>query len=85
MTRNKYIDKKVIKILARELRKKMTDSEILLWKHLRNRKLSGYKFLRLHPIIYKADYRVINYFIADFYCKEKELVIELDGPTHEQT
>jgi very-short-patch-repair endonuclease len=29
------------------------------------------------------DYKGINYFIADFFCKEKETVIELDGPIHE--
>jgi very-short-patch-repair endonuclease len=83
MIRSKYIDYKVIKKHARELRNNLTVSEILLWKHLRNRQLSGYKFLRQHPILYKADYKGINYFIADFYCKEKETVIELDGPIHE--
>ena len=83
MGNSKYIDNKGIKIHARALRKNMTDSEVLLWKYLRNRKLSGYKFLRQHPIIYRSDYKGIRYFIADFYCKEKELVIELDGPIHE--
>lgn len=43
------------------------------------------KFLRRHPIVYKADYRGLNYFIADFYCDEKKTVIELDGLTHEAT
>ncbi len=50
----KYIDFKVIKKHARELRNNATDSEKLLWNHLRNRKLSGYKFLRQHPIVYKT-------------------------------
>jgi very-short-patch-repair endonuclease len=63
----------------------MTDSEKLLWKQLRNRKLSGYKFLRQHPIVYKADYKGLNYFIADFYCAEKKMVIELDGPIHQDS
>jgi very-short-patch-repair endonuclease len=63
----------------------MTDSEKLLWEQLRNRKLSGYKFLRQHPIVYKADYRGLNYFIADFYCNEKKVVIELDGLIHQDT
>jgi very-short-patch-repair endonuclease len=83
MGKSKYIDYKVIKRHARELRNNLTGSEMLLWKHLRNRQLSGYKFLRQHPILYKADYKGINYFIADFFCKEKETVIELDGPIHE--
>jgi very-short-patch-repair endonuclease len=85
MGKGKYIDFKVIKKSARELRKNMTDSETLLWDQLRNRRLSGLKFLRQHPIVYKADYRGLNYFIADFYCHEKKTVIELDGQIHETT
>jgi very-short-patch-repair endonuclease len=50
---------------------------------LKNRKLSGYKFLRQHPIIYKGDLIRLNYFIADFYCSTKKAVIELDGPIHD--
>ena len=63
----------------------MTGSEELLWKELRNRRLSGYKFLRQHPIVYKAYFKGLNYFIADFYCNEKKTVIEVDGPIHETT
>ena len=85
MGKGKCIDFKVIKKSARDLRKNMTDSEILLWEKLRNRRLSGLKFLRQHPVVYKADYRGLNYFIADFYCDEKKAVIELDGPIHETT
>lgn len=81
----KYIDFKVIKKSARELRKNMTDSEILLWDKLRNRRFLGLKFLRQHPIVYKADYRGLNDFIANFYCDEKKAVIELDGPIHKTT
>lgn len=79
MVKEKYIDFKVIRKHARELRKSATDSEKQLWAQLRNRKLSGYKFLRQHPIIYKDDYKGLNYFIADFYCNAKKVVIELDG------
>ena len=85
MGKSKYLDFKVIKKQVWELRKNATDSEKLLWKQLRNRKLSGYKFLRQHPIVYKADYKGLNYFIADFYCDEKKTVIELDGPIHQNT
>jgi len=85
MSKSKYLDIKIIKKHARELRRNVTDSEKLLWEHLRNRKLSDYKFLRQHPIIYKADYKGLNYFIADFYCHEKRIVIELDGPIHDTT
>jgi len=74
-----------IKKLAKELRRNSTESEKLLWEYLRNRRFCGYKFLRQHPIIYKADRSGLNYFFADFYCDSKKMVIELDGPIHEET
>jgi len=58
---------------ARMLRKKMTKAEKTLWQHIRNRKLNRLKFRRQHPI---------NIFIADFYCHEKKLVLEIDGGIH---
>jgi very-short-patch-repair endonuclease len=85
MSKNKYIDIKTIKKQARELRRGLTESEKLLWVKLRNRQLAGYKFLRQHPIIYKADYKGLNYFIADFYCDLKKTVVELDGKIHNET
>jgi leucyl-tRNA synthetase len=85
MNKSKYLDIKVIKKHARELRNNMTNSEKMLWKELRNRQLSGYKFLRQHPIVYKADYKGLHYFIADFYCDEKKTIIELDGSVHLNT
>ncbi len=59
---------------GRELRQSATNAEKILWEHLRNRKLNGLKFRRQHPI---------DKFIADFYCHEKKLVIELDGSVHD--
>jgi len=59
--------------LAKELRKKLTSCEKVLWQHLRSNKLGGLKFRRQHPI---------NHYIADFYCHEARLVIEVDGPIH---
>lgn len=61
-------------VKARELRKSMTVAEEILWRHLRNGKLDGLKFRRQHPI---------DIFIADFYCPQKRLVIELDGGIHD--
>jgi very-short-patch-repair endonuclease len=58
---------------ARTLRKKSTDAERLLWKHLRMRQLGAYKFRRQQPI---GDY------IVDLICLEKKLIIELDGGQH---
>jgi len=68
---------------ARELRRNMTKSEQMLWKELRNRKFLGLKFLRQHPIIYQVINNEPRYFIADFMCYEKKLVIEVDGLIHE--
>jgi very-short-patch-repair endonuclease len=82
--KSRYIDYKVIKKHIRALRKNQTKAEETLWHKLRSRKLSGYKFLRQHPIVYKADYKGLNYFIADFYCDEKKAVIELDGQIHDE-
>jgi len=62
-----------LKDRARELRKNATFSERLLWKYLRAGQLNGYRFLRQKPI---------DEFIVDFYCKKVQLVIEIDGVTH---
>ena len=51
----------------------MTPAEKLLWKLLRNRRLRGWKFRRQSAI---ATY------IADFYCHELRLIVELDGDVH---
>src|SRR6266850_908378 len=60
--------------LARELRRKQTSAEGLLWELLRNRQLLKFKFRRQHQF---GDY------VADFYCHEAQLVIECDGSVHE--
>ena len=51
----------------------MTPAEKLLWKLLRNRRLRGWKFRRQ---------AAISTYIADFYCHELKLVVELDGDVH---
>ncbi|MDQ2962920.1 MAG: endonuclease domain-containing protein [Pseudomonadota bacterium] len=58
---------------ARELRRKETDAEHTLWRHLRDRQLDGCKFRRQHPI---------GPYIADFACPERLLIVELDGGQH---
>jgi len=78
----KHFDIKKIINHARILRSEMTESEMILWKELRGRKLYGFKFLRQHPIIYHGNLLRYNYFIADFYCSEKKAIIELDGLVH---
>ncbi len=68
--------------LARELRRRQTPEEKLLWQTLRNRKFQGLKFLRQHPIVFAETYKTL-FFIADFYCDEARLIIELDGKVHD--
>ncbi len=73
---------KSITELARELRNNPTPSERKLWSMLRKRRLGGYKFLRQKPIIYRQRNNKAFFFIADFYCAELQLVIEVDGKYH---
>jgi very-short-patch-repair endonuclease len=61
---------------ARELRQRQTQAEEKLWSLLRNRQLNGKKFRRQHAM---AD------FVADFYCNECKLALELDGNAHVNT
>jgi very-short-patch-repair endonuclease len=55
----------------------MTDAEAILWKSLRNRKLGNLKFRRQEPMVFGG-----YLFVADFYCAEKRLIIEVDGDIH---
>ncbi len=75
--------KKRIVELCRDLRRNSTSSENILWENLRNRKLSGRKFYRQYPIIYNTSNELHYFFIADFYCHEKKMVIEVDGKIHD--
>jgi very-short-patch-repair endonuclease len=63
----------VTRQLAKALRQRMTDAERLLWRHLRNREIGGWKFRRQYPV---------GPYIVDFICPEKNLVIEVDGGQH---
>jgi len=68
---------------ARTLRKNSTEAEIKFWQLVRRKNLFGLKFRRQHPIEYTWD-RKKSFFIADFYCFEKRLIIELDGEIHKK-
>ncbi len=59
--------------IARKLRRNETEAEKLLWKHLRGRRLDGYKFRRQVAI---------GGYVADFAALEPRLIIELDGGQH---
>ena len=74
---------KSITEIARELRKNPTPSEKLLWGYLKKRQLQGYKFLRQKPFVHQQRDNERYFFIADFYCAELKLVIEVDGKIHD--
>jgi len=76
------LNKKIVNI-SRELRRNQTEEENKLWQQLRNRKFKNLKFLRQHPIVYDLKENKPQFFIADFYCDEKKLVIEVDGKIHD--
>jgi type I restriction enzyme S subunit len=58
---------------ARAMRKNPTDPETLFWELARDRRFLDLKFRRQHQL---GDY------VADFYCHEYRLVVELDGGVH---
>ncbi len=69
---------------CRRLRRNQTETEKIFWEQVRNRKINNLKFLRQHPFIYQKDASDLYYFIADFYCAEKKIIIELDGGIHNE-
>lgn len=62
-----------LKDFSRQLRQGGIMAEALLWKQLKARQI-GFQFNRQKPIL--------NY-IADFYCKEVGVVVEIDGSSHD--
>lgn len=58
---------------AKLLRRRLTPAEKLIWQRLKGNNIKGVKFRRQQPI---------GHYIADFYCHEIRLVIEIDGPIH---
>jgi very-short-patch-repair endonuclease len=65
-------NEKTIRI-ARNLRVNQTDAETVLWNRIRNRQIDGHKFALQVPILG---------YICDFVCRERRLVIEVDGGQH---
>ena len=61
------------KQLRQKLRNDKPLAEILLWNILKRKQFHGLKFRRQHGI---------GPYVADFYCTEKRLAIELDGESH---
>ena len=65
---------KELRDTARALRKRSTDTEAYLWRHLRNRQMQDFKFCRQQPI---------GRYVVDFISLEKKLIIEVDGGQHD--
>ena len=63
----------MLKEVAKKLRRNVTFSEVKLWNELKNGKMLGYDFDRQRPI---------GNYIVDFYCKDLQLALEVDGITH---
>ncbi len=59
---------------AKTLRNQATPAERLLWKAISSRKVDGHKFSRQMPV---------GPYFADFLCREAQLVVELDGYSHD--
>ena len=58
---------------ARSLRRDSTDTERKLWYRLRSRSILGFKFVRQEPI---------GPYVTDFACRERRLIVEVDGGQH---
>ena len=74
VTQMTYAPKKTV-ARARDLRRTMTLPEVLLWQHIRGRRLDGIRFRRQHPI---------GPHILDFFCEDARLAVEVDGESHSQ-
>jgi len=74
ITGNNLEYNKRLKENAHTLRYKMTKAEACLWKYALSRKqMHGHTFNRQRPVLG---------FVADFFCKELKLIIEVDGYSH---
>ena len=58
---------------ARVLRANAPSAEDLIWQELRGRRLAGLKFIRQ---------AAIGTYFVDFVCRERKVVVEIDGATH---
>jgi very-short-patch-repair endonuclease len=61
---------------AGRVRHAATDAERKLWYRLRARSLPGFKFVRQEPI---------GPYVADFICRERRLIVEVDGGQHAES
>src|SRR5262245_60762907 len=64
-----------VEYAARNLRRRLTPAEERLWKAICGRKLGGLRFRVQHTV---------GWFVLDFYCPARKLVVELDGSVHDE-
>jgi very-short-patch-repair endonuclease len=72
ITRNQFVTREKLE-LARELRRRMTPQEKILWHAIRRDAFGGFHFRRQ---------QVVAGYIVDFYCASAKLAVELDGASH---
>lgn len=72
----------IAKVVCRELRKNSTKAERIFWEKVRNKQFYGKKFYRQYPFFHDITGKE-TFFVADFYCYEEKLIIELDGKYHQ--
>ena len=77
------MQKQSVTSICRELRQNQTPLERKLWDCLRTRQFNQLKFRRQHPFVYQSIQGEKKFFIADFYCAQKKILIELDGKVHD--
>lgn len=61
------------RLIRKQLRHNIPESEIILWAHLKGKKVDGIKFRRQYSI---------GRYVVDFYCPRVKLAIEIDGDSH---
>jgi very-short-patch-repair endonuclease len=64
----------ILRRFAREQRANAAQAEAIIWRAVRNRRCEGRKFARQV---------VLGTHIVDFFCFERRLVVEIDGPSHD--
>ena len=60
---------------SRSFRRALTPAEFALWTRIRGRQLGGFKFVRQEPN---------DRYYVDFVCRERRLIVELDGSQHSE-
>ena len=66
------------------MRKNPTPAENYFWNKVRDRSFHGFKFYRQYIIENASFNDDKSFFIGDFYCHNKKLIVELDGDIHLQ-